>query len=352
MNHPREASWALICMFALGASPAFAQTWDPVKSDRMNNTAMGTAALANPKLDADGGCHNTASGADTLTADTSGSYNSATGFASLTGNLTGNNNTGFGAETLYSNRSGSDNTASGYDALYHNESGNNNAAFGASALVQNQYGVGNTAIGTGALAENRGSFNTALGYGAGQALSTGIDNIDIANVGVAGESHTLRLGTQGTYGIVRTFIAGIASSRVTGSAVYITSSGQLGVLASSERYKTNIEPMGTATERLAKLHPVSFKLKNDPSGTLQYGLIAEQVAKVYPELVIRGDDGQINGVRYEELTPMLLNEVQQQRERLVAQASELAAQGAQLAELKVLVAMLTSRPKDERVATR
>ena len=143
-----------------------------------------------------------------------------------------------------------------------------------------------------------------------------------------------------------------SSSRVTGSAVYITSSGQLGVLASSERFKTNIEPMGTATERLAELRPVSFKLKNDSSGTVQYGLIAEEVAKVYPDLVTRGDDGRINGVRYEELTPMLLNEVQQQQERLVAQASELAAQGAQLAELKALVATLISQAKDERVAKR
>lgn len=374
MKHPLEASWALIGMVALAAGPAFAQTWDPVKSDGMNNTAMGTRALANPELDAEGGCHNTASGAESLTADTSGSYNSATGFASLTGNRTGDNNTGLGAASLYSNTSGSDNTASGYEALYGNESGNNNAAFGASALGQNRSGVGNTAIGTGALAENVGSYNTALGYAAGHALSSGTDNVDIANVGVAGESHTLRLGTEGTYGaigpgIVRTYIAGISNSKVTGAAVYITSSGQLGVLASSERYKTNIEPMGTATERLAKLRPVSFRLKSDPRGTVQYGLIAEEVATVYPELVIRGDDGQIDGVRYEELAPMLLNEVQQQNERLVAQASQLAAQkaqltqmstlrqqlatqGKQLAELKALVATLVSQVKDERVAVR
>lgn len=367
MKHSLEASWALIGMVALAAGPAFAQTWDPVKSDGMNNTAMGTRALANPELDAEGGCHNTASGAETLTADTSGSFNSATGFASLTGNRTGDNNTGLGAESLYSNTSGSDNTASGYEALYGNESGNNNVAFGSSALRLNRSGVGNAAIGTGALAANVGSYNTALGYFAGHALSSGTDNIDIANVGVAGESHTLRLGTEGTYGasgpgIVRTYIAGISNSKVTGAAVYVTSSGQLGVLASSERYKTNIEPMGTATERLAKLRPVSFKLKSDPSGTVQYGLIAEEVATVYPELVIRGDNGQIEGVRYEELAPMLLNEVQQQNERLAAQNAQLtqmstlkqqlAIQGKQLAELKALVATLTSQVKDERVAAR
>lgn len=357
MNPSLKAYSALVCLVALGSGPAFGQTWNPVKSDGMNNTAVGTDALLNPNLDADGGCHNTASGADTLTADTSGSYNTATGFGSLTSNLGGNNNTGLGAETLYTNTSGSGNTASGYQALYSNETGNNNAAFGALALVQNRSGIRNTAIGTGALAANRGSYNTALGYDAGQALSTGTDNIDIANVGVAGESHTLRLGTQGTSGtpgsgITAAYVAGIAGTTVTGSAVYVTASGQLGVLASSERYKTDVKSMGAASERLAELRPVSFKLKNDASGTVQYGLIAEEVAKVYPELVIRGSDGQINGLRYEELAPMLLNEVQQQHEQLATQASQLAAQGAQLAELKALVATLLQPATEERVAKR
>lgn len=336
MDHPLKAYWALIGIVALGANPAFAQTWNPVKSDGMNNTAMGTGALADPDIDADGGCHNTASGADALSADTSGSYNSATGFASLSGNLTGNNNTGLGAETLYSNTSGSDNTASGYEALYHNESGNNNAAFGASALVQNRSGVGNTAIGAAALAENLGNYNTALGYSAGQALTAGTDNIDIANAGVAGESHTLRLGTQGApgvtgSGVVRTYIAGISGTHVTGAAVYVTSSGQLGVLASSERYKTAVAPMGSSTAKLTQLRPVTFRLKNDPAREVQYGLLAEEVARVYPELVIRGDKGRIEGVRYEELAPMLLNELQKQEkviDALTARLSKLEEQQA------------------------
>jgi hypothetical protein len=357
MNLSLRSCTALLCLSVLGASPAFAQTWDPVSSDGMNNTAMGTGALMNPNLDADGGCHNTASGADTLSVDTSGSYNSATGFGSLTSNLSGDNNTGLGAETLYTNTSGSDNTATGYQALYSNDSGNNNAAFGVLALAENRNGFRNTAIGGGSLNKNSGSYNTALGFSAGSALSTGTDNIDIANVAVAGESHTLRLGTQGTAGtpgsgIVKTFIAGIADTQLTGSAVYVNSEGQLGVLASAERFKTNIEPMGAATERLAELRPVTFSLKNDPSGTLQYGLIAEEVAKVYPELVIRGEDGRVSGIRYEELAPMLLNQVQQQHEQLAAQASQLAAQGAQLAQLQALVAAMMNPAKDERVAAR
>jgi hypothetical protein len=117
---------------------------------------------------------------------------------------------------------------------------------------------------------------------------------------------------------------------VTGLAVYITSSGQLGVQPSSERYKADIEPLGNRTERLSELRPVSFKYRNDPSGTVQYGLVAEEVARVYPELVVRGADGRINGVRYEELTPLLLHEVQQQQ----AQIAALNARLAELDELK------------------
>jgi trimeric autotransporter adhesin len=107
-------------------------------------------------------------------------------------------------------------------------------------------------------------------------------------------------------GILSAYVAGVATTTVTGSAVYVTPSGQLGVLASSERFKTDVESMGAASEKLARLRPVTFKLKTDPDGTTQYGLIAEGVAKVYPELVIHGADGRINGVRYEELAPMLL----------------------------------------------
>jgi len=295
-----------------------------------NNTATGYAALwANST-----GSENTALGVGALITN-NGNANTAAGYQSLYLNTGGGNNTASGYQASYSNRGGSNNTSSGYQALYWNDTGSSNAAFGAAALVQNRAGVRNTAVGAAALAYNRGNFNTALGYGAGEALTYGTDNIDIASAGVAGETHTLRLGTQGSSGtpgsgVVSTYIAGVASVPVTGLAVYITSSGQLGVQPSSERYKTDIESMGTKTERLAELRPVSFKYKNDPNGTVQYGLIAEEVAKVYPELVIRGDDGRINGVRYEELTPMLLHEVQQQQ----AQIAALNARLAELDELK------------------
>jgi hypothetical protein len=128
---------------------------------------------------------------------------------------------------------------------------------------------------------------------------------------VAGESGTIRIGTTSTQ--TKTSIAGIYGTSVTGSAVVVSSTGQLGVTVSSERYKTAIAPMGSDTAKLEQLRPVSFKLKSDATATRQYGLIAEEVAKVYPELVIRDQNGRIDGVRYDELAPMLLNEVQKQR---------------------------------------
>jgi hypothetical protein len=158
---------------------------------------------------------------------------------------------------------------------------------------------------------------------------------------VAGESGIIRIGTPSTQ--ITTYIAGIENAKVTGSPVYVTASGQLGVLASSERYKTAIAPMGAETEKLQELRPVSFHLKSDPRGAVQYGLIAEEVAKVYPELVIRDQAGTIQGVRYDELAPMLLNEVQKQ--------------AAEIRELKKLVTemhadLLKLQAKDVLVAQR
>jgi hypothetical protein len=179
-----------------------------------------------------------------------------------------------------------------------------------------------------------GSNNIAEGYQAGYNLTTGSNDIDIGNVGVAGEDNTIRIGTKGTH--KATVIAGIISSKITGSAVYVTTTGRLGVLASSERFKTAIAPMGSDTAKLGQLRPVTFHLKTDPQGALQYGLIAEEVAKVYPELVIRNESGRIDGVRYDELAPMLLNEAQRQQQKIAAQAAEIGDLKKQVAELNNL----------------
>jgi trimeric autotransporter adhesin len=126
----------------------------------------------------------------------------------------------------------------------------------------------------------------------------------------------IRIGVQGTQ--VATYVAGIYGNPVTGSAVVVSSTGQLGVTVSSERFKTAIVPMRSDTSKLGQLRPVSFKLKSDATGTRRYGLIAEEVAKVYPELVIRDESGRIDGVRYDELAPMLLND-----ERNAVQAAQI-----------------------------
>jgi trimeric autotransporter adhesin len=251
-----------------------------------------------------------------------------------------NKNTSAGASALMSNTSGANNIGLGYQALFSNTTGKGNAAQGVNALFSNTSGIRNLGIGSNALYGNvSGSYNVALGFDAGYNQTTGNDNIYINNVGVDGESQTLRLGTQGAGGVVgsgilTTFIAAVATSQVTGSAVYVTSSGQLGVLASSERFKTDVETMSDASDKLALLRPVTFKLKTDSKSTMQYGLIAEEVAKVYPELVIHGVDGRIDGVRYEELTPMLLYEVQQQRQQLRDVRRQMVQMRATLVKLR------------------
>ena len=276
---------------------------------------------------------NTASGALALAAATSGSYNTASGVQSLESNTEGNKNTASGYLALYSNTTGSYNTASGYEALYYNVDGIRNSASGDWGLYSNTHGSDNTASGQAALYSNTtGSSNIGLGANAGYNVTSGSNNIEIGNKGTSGDSGTIRIGTSGTQ--TATYIAGIQNAKVTGAAVYVTASGQLGVLASSERYKTAIAPMGAGTEKLQALRPVSFHLKSDPTGAVQYGLIAEEVAKIYPELVIRDAAGKIQGVRYEELAPMLLNELQKQQKRIAAQDARAAAQSAEISALK------------------
>ena len=281
-----------------------------------------------------------------------------------------NNNTLVGTGALYTNITGPNNTATGYQALYSNSAGRGNAAQGVNALYSNTTGIRNSGLGSNALYDNTtGSYNVAVGFNAGFDQTTGNDNIYINNVGVGGESQTLRIGTQGTAGIVGSgiltaYIAGVASSQVIGSAVYVTSTGQLGVQGSSERFKTDIAPMPELSAKLEQLRPVTFHYRTDPKGVRQYGLIAEEVAKVYPELVIRDATGKIMGVHYEELAPMLLAEVQHQHamvqtlaEQNAAQARKIDAQAAELREVKKLViemqaGLLNQQAKDGLVAQR
>ena len=233
--------------------------------------------------------------------------------------------------------------------LVNNTSGNNNSAFGTSALSSGTTGSNNTGLGASALYNNTtGSSNIGVGYQGGFKLTTGSNNIDIGNEGKASDAGIIRIGTAGTQTV--TYIAGIVDSKLTGSEVVITASGQLGVKASSERYKTDIAPMGSVSEKFRQLRPVSFHLKADPSGEVQYGLIAEEVAKVYPELVIRDENGRIDGVRYDELAPIMLNEVQKQQQTIAAQAAQLRDMQQQLTEIRA--ALLKQPNKDQLVARR
>lgn len=335
----------LILISALaGACAAYSQQPpDSVTSDSMANTAMGTNALLN--LD-DGGCHNTASGEGALYSNNSGSYNTATGFSSLYSNTTGNNNTAAGYESLYSNSTGSNNTGDGYQALYSDTTGNFNTASGVEALYRNSEGVQNSGYGSYALYQNgRGNYNTAvgshalysnaggssnvaLGFKAGYYVTSGSNNIDIGSPGGAGDNAVIRIGTvSGTGQSAQTAIflagAGAALSGNTAPLSVNTATGQVGIAGSSERFKTDIVPMGTTTSKLDQLQPVTFRYKNDARGTHQYGLIAEEVARVYPELVVHNAKGEIISVRYDELAPMLLNEVNQQKQQLADQAMQI-----------------------------
>ncbi len=288
-----------------------------------DNTAEGTDALfsltggtENTALGADalyynaGGIGNTAVGHSTLLSNTSGDDNTAIGVLALFSNTLGSHNTASGDFALYSNTSGDDNTADGHFALFHNTTGPRNTATGHGALYGNTTGEANTASGFNALLHNTaGSGNIALGASAGTNLRTGNKNIDIGNAGVTDESNTIRIGNVANQSA--TFIAGISGATVpTGVAVIVDGTGHLGTTTSSARFKDAVKPMDKASEAILALQPVTFRYKHelDPAGIPQFGLVAEDVEKVNPDLVARDADGKAYTVRYEAVNAMLLNE--------------------------------------------
>ena len=216
-----------------------------------------------------------------------------------------------GALSLRSTTTGFYNTATGVSALYSNTTGYYNVASGVSALFYNVVGHDNTAEGFQALLKNKGSSNIGIGSNAGANLTSGSNNIDIGNLGVAGDAAKIRIGKQGTQ--TATYIAGIYGKTVasgTKVAVMIDSTGKLGTVVSSARFKHEIKPMDKASEAILALKPVTFRYKEelDPDGMPQFGLIAEEVEKVNPDLVVRDEDGKVNTVSYEAVNAMLLNE--------------------------------------------
>jgi len=279
-------------------------------------------------LNSDAGGDNTATGAFALNFNTTGSGNTALGWDALYFNGAGSANTATGSAAL-ENNTGSQNTATGGSALADNTSGNANTATGLNASYFNTTGGNNTAIGYAALQDNSGgSNNIAIGSEAGFYLTGGSNNVEIGNQGLESDANTIRIGTQGTQ--TATYMAGIFGTPKIQKAceVVVESSGLLGCVKSSARYKRDIRDMGDASDKLMKLRPVTFRYKADSTDTQQYGLIAEEVEKVYPELVIDDADGKPETVAYQVLPAMLLNEVQKQAKEKDAQITALRRQVA------------------------
>ena len=342
--HPLFALFTFTCFALLQNAQAVVPPPDGGYANR--NTAEGEDALLSLTIGAD----NTATGFQALASNTTGIDNTATGSGALFSNIDGVDNTAIGFQALYSNTGGR-NLAVGSRALTNLTSGDSNIAVGGAALVQGVTVNFNSALGRRALFRSQGDQNVGLGFFAGSNLDGGINNIYVGNVGpvpIGSESNTIRIGTQtattATIGQppveshpmpahTATFIAGISGAALTGSAVLVSSSGQLGVRVSSERFKDEIKPMDKASEAILALKPVAFRYKRDidPEHTPQFGLVAEQVETVNPDLVTRDPDGKAFTVRYEAVNAMLLNEFLKEHRKV-------QEQGATIAELKSIAA--------------
>lgn len=345
-----EGQNALLSLNVNTGSNNTAIGWSSLRSNVSGlwNTALGSGTLFNNTGDG-----NTAIGGAALFSSTTGDYNTAVGLLALFHNTVGLYNTALGASTLQSNHQGLSNTAAGYQALYVNDSsgtglgsynsafgafaltnnsdgeansafgtgamefnstGQNNVAVGTDALLSNITGGGNTAIGTDALESSNGSSNVALGAFAGINQTTGSGNVYIGAemVGVAGESNAC-------------YIASIfGQTSATGIPVLINSDNKLGTTTSSKRFKEKISPMERASGMLYALKPVTFRYKKeiDPSSTPQFGLVAEEVEKVNPHLVVRDKQGKPYSVRYDAVNAMLLNEFLKQHTAFLEEQSK------------------------------
>jgi hypothetical protein len=328
-----------------------------VNTTGTENTANGVTALILNRT----GSYNTANGASALHDNTTASHNTADGNKALYSNTTGGANTASGFGALYTNRTGYSNTADGVEALWNNDRGVQNTASGDRALFSNTEGAGNTANGFRALYNNRDSGNTADGYqalynttgssniglgtNAGYNLTSGSGNVCIGAgiFGVAGESNTTR-------------IRNVYSSVASGRTVYVNSDNKIGTLVSSRRFKGEIKPMDKVSEAILALKPVTFRYKKEiePNGTIMFGLIAEEVEKVDPELVTRNDKGQVETVRYEAVNAMLLNEflkehrtVQELKSTAARQEANAAKQEATIARQQKQIEALVATVKEQ-----
>ena len=324
----------------------------------VNNTANGGNALYSNTT----GYQNTANGVYALFRNTTGIANTADGAFALRDNATASGNTAIGQAALLRNTTGGGNTAIGVLALWDNTTGSGNTAIGQGAISNPGLGDGNTAVGSGAFYSGDGDFNTALGASAGDSGTSGSYNIFIgAHVrGGLQESNTIRIADNlpADPGASACFIGGINGQTTTsGTAVFINSSGKLGTITSSARFKKDIRPMSKTSEAIFSLEPVTFRYKKeiDPAGTSQFGLIAEEVAKVNADLVVRDKEGKPYTVRYEQINAMLLNEFLKEHRKNEEQEATIVRQQKQIDALtaglqKVSAQLEANKPTSQVVA--
>jgi len=314
-----------------------------------DNTAVGIHALYSNTF----GSINTAIGAHALESNSSGfsDGNVAVGAYALKNNISGFVNVSVGAYALGDNTSGTSNIAIGSYTLLNNTTGGGNVAVGGEALRNNEVGEGNVAIGVGALSVSKGYRNIALGNAAGYRIVNGSNNICIGHIGVTSDNNTIRIGKTGVH--TSTNIAGISGVVVpNGVTVIVDTNGKLGTVVSSAAFKQDVKPMDDASEAILALQPVTFHYKKDldPEAIPQFGLVAEQVEKVNPDLVARDDQGKPYTVRYEAVNAMLLNEFLKEHRKVEALEATVAAQQkgfeSQLGALAAIVKAQTAQIQD------
>jgi hypothetical protein len=324
-------------------------------SDSNTATGAGATAIGHVALRDNTGDDNTATGAFALKNNTTGSHNAATGASALEGNTTASFNTATGALALRNNTTGENNTANGGTALQNNTTGNGNTAIGVGALLSNMAGGANTAEGVGALGGNvNGTFNTAIGDSALFNSTSGSFNIALgsgAGLNVTTAGNVICIGTDGNNVDNSCYIGQIFGATSSGgTAVFINSNGRLGTMTSSQRFKESIKPIGAASEALLALKPVTFRYKReiDPEGDgkPQFGLVAEDVEKVNPDLVVRDKEGKPYSVRYDQVNAMLLNEFLKEHRKVEELEATLTRQQksfeSKLTEQEKRIAVLTS----------